>query len=131
VTAHMRAVNAVTVGDAFPTEDIGAVLEWFAKKQCYSVADLRDDYWNVRLEKEESVWLPVGFDSRKLKKEEPCYSSSEKENISIVFGLQKFGPCLYEENIVAVAKMAAAQAEARGDGAALLKNEDTFGMRMS
>jgi hypothetical protein len=44
VTADMRAVNAVTVGDALPTEDIGPVLEWLAKKRCYSVADLKDGY---------------------------------------------------------------------------------------
>jgi Reverse transcriptase (RNA-dependent DNA polymerase) len=56
VTADIRAVNAVTVGDAFPTEDIGAVLEWLAKKRWYSVADLKDGYWNVRLA-EESRYL--------------------------------------------------------------------------
>jgi hypothetical protein len=59
VTADMRAVNAVTVGDAFPTEDIGAVLEWWTKKRWYSVADLKDGYWNVRLAEESSV-LPPG-----------------------------------------------------------------------
>jgi hypothetical protein len=32
VTEDMRAVNAVTVSDAFPTEDIGAFMEWLAKK---------------------------------------------------------------------------------------------------
>jgi hypothetical protein len=42
VTADMRAVNAVTESDAFLTEDIGAVMEWLAKKRCYSVADLKD-----------------------------------------------------------------------------------------
>jgi hypothetical protein len=52
VTADMRAVNSVTVGDAFPTDDIGAVLEWLAKKRWYSVADLKDGYWNVRLAEE-------------------------------------------------------------------------------
>jgi hypothetical protein len=31
VTANMRAVNVVIVGDAFPTKDIGAVLKWLAK----------------------------------------------------------------------------------------------------
>jgi hypothetical protein len=56
VTADMRAVNAVTVGDAFPTKDIGAVLEWLAKKRWYSVADLKDGHWNVRLA-EESRYL--------------------------------------------------------------------------
>jgi hypothetical protein len=41
-----------------------------------------------------------------------------------VFGLRKFRRCLFEENVVAVAKMAAAQLEAWGNGAALLKTED-------
>jgi hypothetical protein len=66
----------------------------------------------------------VGSTSRKLKKAEPCYTTTEKENHAIVFGLRKIGPCLYEENVVAVPKKAAAQAEAPGDGAALKKNED-------
>jgi hypothetical protein len=68
VTADMRAVNAVTVSDAFPTEDIRAVMEWLAKKRCYSVADLKYGYWNVRLADKERGWLPVGSASRKLKK---------------------------------------------------------------
>jgi hypothetical protein len=124
VTADMRAVNAVTVGDAFPTENIGAVLEWLAKKRCYSVADLKDGNWNIRLAEGERGWLPVGFASRKLKGAEPRYTTTEKENPAIVVGLRKFRHFLYEEKVVAVAKMAAAQAEAFGDGAALLKNED-------
>jgi RNase H-like domain found in reverse transcriptase len=124
VTADMRAVNAVTVSDAFRTEDIGAVMEWLARKRCYSVADLKYGYWNVRLAEEERGWLPVGSTSRKLKKAEPCFTTTVKENLAIAFRLQKFGPYLYEENVVAVAKMAAAQEEARGDGAALLKNEE-------
>jgi hypothetical protein len=33
VTPDMRAVNAVTDGDALPTEYIGAVLKWLAKKR--------------------------------------------------------------------------------------------------
>jgi hypothetical protein len=53
VTADMKAVNAVTVGDPFPTEDIVAVIEWLTKNRCYSVADLKDGYWNVWLAEEE------------------------------------------------------------------------------
>jgi hypothetical protein len=73
VTADMRAVNAVTVDDAFPTENIGAVMEWLENKRCYSVADLKCGYWNVRLAEKERGWLPVGSTSRKLKKAE-CYA---------------------------------------------------------
>jgi hypothetical protein len=49
VTADMRAGDLVTVGDAFPTEDIGMILDWLAKKRWFSVADVKDGYWNVRL----------------------------------------------------------------------------------
>jgi hypothetical protein len=52
VTADMTEVNEVTVGEAFPTKDIGAVLEWLEKKRWYSVADLKDGYWNFRLAEE-------------------------------------------------------------------------------
>jgi hypothetical protein len=56
VTADMRAVNAVTASDAFPTEEIGEILEWLAKKRWYSIADLNDRYWNFRLA-EDSRYL--------------------------------------------------------------------------
>jgi hypothetical protein len=49
VTADMRAVNSVTIGDAFPTEDIQAIVSWLAGKKWYSVVDLRDSYWKVNL----------------------------------------------------------------------------------
>jgi hypothetical protein len=49
VTADMRAVNSVTIGDAFPTEDILAIVSWLAGKVWYSVLDLRGGYWNVKL----------------------------------------------------------------------------------
>jgi hypothetical protein len=37
------------VGDAFPTEDIGMILSFLAKRKWFTVADLRDGYWNVRI----------------------------------------------------------------------------------
>jgi hypothetical protein len=49
VTADMRAVNSVTVGDAFPTEDNGMIVDWLAKNRWFSVANVKDGYWNVRL----------------------------------------------------------------------------------
>jgi hypothetical protein len=48
--ADMRAVNSMTVGDAFPTEDIGMILSFLATRKWFTVADLRDGYWNVRIE---------------------------------------------------------------------------------
>jgi hypothetical protein len=47
VTADMRAVNYVTIGDAFPTEDIQVIVSWLVGKVWYRVVDLRDGYWNV------------------------------------------------------------------------------------
>jgi hypothetical protein len=49
VTTDMKAAKLVTVGDAFPTEDIGMILDWLAKKRWFPVADVKDGYWNVRL----------------------------------------------------------------------------------
>jgi hypothetical protein len=40
---------SVTVGDAFPTKEIGMILDWLAKKRWFSVAEVKDGYWNVRL----------------------------------------------------------------------------------
>jgi hypothetical protein len=42
VTADMRAVNNVSVGDAFPTEDVKDIVSWMATKRWYSVLDLRE-----------------------------------------------------------------------------------------
>jgi hypothetical protein len=44
VTADMRAVNYVTIGDAFPTEGIQVIVSWLAGNVWYSVVDLRDGY---------------------------------------------------------------------------------------
>jgi hypothetical protein len=49
VTADMRAVNSVTIGDAFPTEYIQVIVSWLAGKVWYSLVDFRDGYWNVEL----------------------------------------------------------------------------------
>jgi hypothetical protein len=39
VTADMRAVNSVTIGDAFPGEDIQTIVNWLAGKKWFSFAD--------------------------------------------------------------------------------------------
>jgi RNase H-like domain found in reverse transcriptase len=39
----------------------------------------------------------VGFASRKWKGAEPRYTTTEKENLAVVFGLRKFKHCLYGE----------------------------------
>jgi hypothetical protein len=49
VTADMRAVNSVSVGDAFTTEDVKAIVSWMASKNWFSLMDLRDGYWNIAL----------------------------------------------------------------------------------
>jgi hypothetical protein len=42
-------------------------------------------------------WLPIGFASRKLKGAEPRYTTTERENLAVVFGLRKFRHHLYGE----------------------------------
>jgi hypothetical protein len=37
----------MTVGDAFPTEDVKELAAWMATKKFYSVMDVRDGYWNI------------------------------------------------------------------------------------
>jgi hypothetical protein len=56
VTTDMRAVNSVTVGDAFTKEDAGMKIDWLEKKRWFLVADMKDGYWNIRIA-EESRYL--------------------------------------------------------------------------
>jgi hypothetical protein len=41
VVSDMRRLNSMTVGDAFPTEDVKDLVAWLAKKMFYSVKDER------------------------------------------------------------------------------------------
>jgi hypothetical protein len=45
----------------------------------------------------EKGWLPVGFTSRKLTGAEAKYTTTEKENLAVIFGLKKFRHVLYGE----------------------------------
>jgi Reverse transcriptase (RNA-dependent DNA polymerase) len=56
VTTDMRRLNSMTLGDAFPAEDVKELVAWLAGKELYSVMDVRDGYWNVRT-KEEVICL--------------------------------------------------------------------------
>jgi hypothetical protein len=53
VTSDFRALNAVTENLANQTEDVKTIVRWLATKQIYSVADLRDGYYNVNLRKKD------------------------------------------------------------------------------
>jgi hypothetical protein len=53
VTSDFRALNAVTENLAYPTEDVKNIVWWLATKQVYSVADLKDGYYNVILRKKD------------------------------------------------------------------------------
>jgi hypothetical protein len=55
----MRAVNSVTIGDAFPGDDIQTIVNWLPGKKWFSVADLRDGYWDVELAKESRAYTAV------------------------------------------------------------------------
>jgi RNase H-like domain found in reverse transcriptase len=52
----------------------------------------------LQFEGEDKGWLPVGFASRKMKGEEPRYTTTEKECLAIVFGLRKFRHLLLGED---------------------------------
>jgi hypothetical protein len=49
VTSDFRGLNAVTENLSYLTEDVKTIVRWLATKQVYSVADLRDGYYNVNL----------------------------------------------------------------------------------
>jgi hypothetical protein len=49
VTSDFPALNAVTENLAYPTEDVKTIVRWMATKQVYSVADLRDGYYNANI----------------------------------------------------------------------------------
>jgi Reverse transcriptase (RNA-dependent DNA polymerase) len=53
VTLDIRALNAVTENLAYPTEDVKNIVRSLATKQVYSVADLKDGYYNVKLRKKD------------------------------------------------------------------------------
>jgi hypothetical protein len=53
VTSDFHALNAVAENLAYPTEDVNTIVRWLATKQVYSVADLRDGYYNVNLQEKD------------------------------------------------------------------------------
>jgi hypothetical protein len=59
VTADMRSVNSVRIGDAFPGKDIQTIVNWLSGEKWYSVADFQDGYWNVELAKEPRPYIAV------------------------------------------------------------------------
>jgi hypothetical protein len=59
VTLDFRALNAVTENLAYPTEDVKIIVRWLGTEQVYSVADLRDGYYNVKLRKKDRYFTAV------------------------------------------------------------------------
>lgn len=52
MATDFRGVNAGTVKDAYPLEDMGKILEWLSHRRIFSTMDLRDGYWGIKLKKE-------------------------------------------------------------------------------
>jgi hypothetical protein len=52
VATDMRRLNSMTIGDAFPAEDVKELVAWLAGKKLYSIMDVRDGNWNVRIKEE-------------------------------------------------------------------------------
>ena len=50
VTTDFRALNNVTVTDAYPMEDVRNTLDWLATKKIYSTFDLKDGFYQVELD---------------------------------------------------------------------------------
>jgi hypothetical protein len=59
VTADMRAVNSESEGDAFPTDDVKAIVFWMASKKWFLVMDLCDGYWNIALSEESRKFTEI------------------------------------------------------------------------
>jgi hypothetical protein len=53
VTSDFRVIHAVTENLAYSTKDVKTIVRWLATKRVYSVADLRDGYYNVNLRKKD------------------------------------------------------------------------------
>ena len=49
VTSDFRALNSLTQDISYPTEDVKRIVRWLATKRVYSVVDLRDGYYNIKL----------------------------------------------------------------------------------
>ena len=49
VTSDFRGLNAVTVSDSYPMEDVRATLDWMETKSVFSVFDLKDVFFQVEL----------------------------------------------------------------------------------
>lgn len=52
VTTDFRALNNVTVTDAYRMGDVQATLDWLVGKKVYSIFDLKDGFYKVELSKE-------------------------------------------------------------------------------
>jgi hypothetical protein len=59
VTAYMRAVNSVTVGDAFKNGGHWESSGLVGTEKRFSAVNLRDGYWNVRLAKDSRPYTAV------------------------------------------------------------------------
>lgn len=53
MATDFRGVNAGTVKDSYPLEDMSKITEWLSQKKTFSTMDLRDGYCGVRLMKED------------------------------------------------------------------------------
>lgn len=53
VTSDFRVLNSMTKDISYPTEDVKRIVRWLATKRVYSVVDLRDGYFNIKLREQD------------------------------------------------------------------------------
>ena len=48
-SSDFRPINAATIRDSYPLEDMNKIIEWLSKRKTFSSMDMRDGYWGVSL----------------------------------------------------------------------------------
>ena len=59
VTSDFRELNALTVRDTHPMEDVRATLDWMASKTIFSTFNLKDGFFQIELDEESRNFTAI------------------------------------------------------------------------